>query len=45
MYVEIDIGDNLPFLAHLLIVSSHVSLQFPLCGLLCRGFVTVSDHN
>ena len=51
MYVEIDNG-NISYMAHPLIISAHVSLQSPLCGLLKRGFcgslrmiLVVSGHN
>ena len=39
MYVEMDYGDNSPFMAHPLIISAHVSLQSPLSGLFYIGFV------
>ena len=51
MYVEMDNGNN-SYMAHPLIISAHVSLQSPLCGLLYRGFcgslgmiLAVSGHN
>ena len=51
MYVEMDNGNN-SYMAHPLIISSHVSPQSPLCGLLFGGFcwslgmiLVVSGHN
>ena len=51
MYVEMDNGNN-SYMAHPLIISAHVSLQSPLCGLLYGGFcgslgiiLAVSGHN
>ena len=53
MYVEMDNGGQFTIdMAHPLIISAHVSLQSPLCGLLYRGFcgslgmiLAVSGHN
>ena len=43
---EMNNGNNSPYMAHPLIVSAHVSLQSPLCGLLSRGFwVLVNDFS
>ena len=47
---EMNNGDNSPYMAHPLVVSTHVSLQSPLCGLLyifvSLGMIlVVSGHN
>ena len=42
MYVEMDNGNN-SYMAHSLIISAHVSLQSPLCGLLYRAFCVLGN--
>ena len=44
MYVEMDNGNN-SYMAHPLIISAHISLQSPLCGLLYRAFCVLGNDS